>query len=71
VSDEDGYLYNGLLAVNMFIVLGIAIFLTGIGMVCTLRKHFKRFYTDFRCYLFAATILLSFPLFIRATWDFL
>lgn len=40
-------------------------------MIFTLRRHFKRFYKDFKCYLFAATIFLSVPLFIRGIWDFL
>ena len=69
VSDDTGYASNGILAIIMFTVLGIVFLVQGICMIFTLRKHFKRFYKDFRCYLFAATIFLSFPLFFRGVWD--
>lgn len=70
-ADLSGYFYNAFVAVGIFTILGIILLVTGICMIFTLRRHFKRFYKDFKCYLLAATIFLSVPLFIRGVWDFL
>lgn len=50
----------------VFMGLGIGFFTTGIVMIRSIKKHFVEFYEKVSCALWAATILLAIPMFLRA-----
>ena len=58
-------------ATGMFVILGVTFFTVGVAMNLSLKWHFPNFYTQYRCLLWLATILLTCPLFIRAVKDHL
>ena len=55
----------------MFVILGVTFFTVGVAMNLSLKWHFPEFYKQYKCLLWLATILLTCPLFIRASKDFL
>ena len=55
----------------MFVILGVTFFSVGVAMNLSLKWHFPEFYKQYKCLLWLATILLTCPLFIRASKDFL
>jgi hypothetical protein len=61
---------NGITASILFLILGVVFFITGIIMLYNAKKYFNGFYKDFRCYLWAATIFLTVPLFSRGVYDY-
>lgn len=54
----------------MFLLLATIFFSVGFLMIQALKIHFKRFYLQFKCILWAATILLTLPLTFRSIFDF-
>ena len=60
-----GYKFNAWLDMVMFSILGLIFLLTGVRMICKTKGHFSHFYTEYKCYLWFATIFLSIPLFFR------
>jgi len=54
----------------MFCFLGIVFFTVGVIMNCSLSNYFPDFYENYKCLLWAATILLTCPLFIRSAKDY-
>lgn len=59
---------NAVLYVTLctFFLLGMGFAVTGILMLTSLRKHFPAFYKKMGCPIFAATLMLTIPLEIRA-----
>jgi Na+/glutamate symporter len=54
----------------VYMALGIGFFTTGIVMIVSIKKHFTEFYEKVSCALWAATILLAVPMFLRAVnWE--
>ena len=52
-----------------FLLLGIALFVTGTIMLFRLKKYFKEFYLQFGIYFWAANLLLAVPLILRSISD--
>ena len=55
----------------VFCILGIAFYITSITMNSSLKKYFPHFYNSFKCFLWAACVFLTIPLFLRAIIDML
>jgi hypothetical protein len=70
-SSLKGYYWNAYIAVSIFGLDGFIFLITGVMMTIKLRLHFRKFFTQFRCILWLATICLSIPLLTRAVIDLL
>jgi len=54
------------LTLTVFFLLGFGFFVTGLMMMNSLKKHFPQFFKKMGCVIFAATLMLTIPLEIRA-----
>ena len=52
-----------------FLLLGIALLVSGIIMIVRMKQHFGDFFKLFGCYLYTANALLIAPLFLRSFSD--
>lgn len=55
----------------MFSLLGILFMVTGIVMAVSLKKHYPEFYNEYGCLIWAATLCLALPLFMRGLNSYL
>lgn len=53
--------------IGVFTSLGIGFLTVGILMIYSLKTYFTEFYNKVRCVLWAATLMLSIPMFLRAS----
>ena len=49
-----------------FTLLAVTLFITGLILLLQLKANFPGLHRDYRCYLWAAVIVLSLPLFLRS-----
>ena len=49
-----------------FTLLAFTLFITGLILLLQLKRNFPGLHRDYRCYLWAAVIVLSLPLFLRS-----
>lgn len=72
-SKDDWYsaVYHRLQVFTQIIFMSLAplFIITGVVLICRIKKHFDLFYKDFKSLLITATVMLTVPLTFRAFFD--